>query len=97
VDSWLQTLLWESVVPSTLEKQTQTEIHRLKGRLVFDDGTMKMIQGVREIFEIIDGGSVKFTPGVDATSPVGKMVLIGRGIHGVDFEKSFKDSIARSS
>jgi len=91
----LQILLWESVVPSTSEEQTRTEIHRLKGRLIFDDGSVKIIQGVREIFEIIDGGSVEFPPGADATFPTGKVVLIGRGIHGVDFEKSFKDSIAK--
>ncbi|KAI0391075.1 cobW-domain-containing protein [Xylariaceae sp. FL0594] len=96
VDSWLQTLLWEGVVPSVSGEQISTEIHRLKGRLVFNDGSMKMIQGVREIFEIIDGGSVNTTPGHDATPSTGKLVLIGRGIHGVDFETSFNDSVRKS-
>ncbi|KAI1818028.1 cobW-domain-containing protein [Poronia punctata] len=94
VDKWLQSLLWENIVPNASGEQTQTEIHRLKARLSFEDGTVKMVQGVREIFEIIDGEPSKSTSGADVPPSGGKIVLIGKGIHDVDFEKSFTESIA---
>ncbi|KAI1133096.1 CobW/HypB/UreG, nucleotide-binding domain-containing protein [Nemania abortiva] len=55
IDGWLRSVLWESEVPSASSEPAKCEIHRLKARLVFDDGNTKVIQGVREIFEIIDG------------------------------------------
>jgi hypothetical protein len=55
---------------------------------VLDDGSVKIVQGVREVFEIIDGA--KSTSEANMT---GKIVLIGRGIHEVDFERSFLDKI----
>lgn len=72
-------------------KQDKIEIHRLKARLIFDDGTVKIVQGVREIFEIVDGETP--TPETSTTSQIGKIVLIGRGIHSVNFEQSFLDRI----
>lgn len=64
------------------------EIHRLKGRLLVRDGSVKMVQGVREIFEIIDveedRPTVERKNHETAKSPIGgssgKLVLIGRGI-----------------
>lgn len=91
VDGWLRSILWESEVPSAATGQAQIEIHRLKARLIFEDGAVKLVQGVREIFEIIDGQ--KSTSDADATSQTGKIVLIGRNIHNADLEKSFLDGI----
>jgi G3E family GTPase len=63
------------------------EIHRLKGRLALADGKEKIIQGVRELFEIFDSPSQGdgHTP-----SESGKLVLIGRHLDDFDFEHSLK-------
>lgn len=50
------------------------EIHRLKGILIFDDNTTKIIQAVREVFEIRDSDSEP------PQSKVCKIILIGRGL-----------------
>ncbi|KAI0870953.1 vitamin b12 biosynthesis, cobw-like protein [Hypoxylon argillaceum] len=91
IDSWLRSVLWESEVPGTSSKQTNIEIHRLKARLVFEGGNTKIVQGVREVFEIVD--MEKPTYDANTTLQAGKIVLIGRGIHNVDFEQSFLDMI----
>ncbi|KAI5463351.1 CobW/HypB/UreG, nucleotide-binding domain-containing protein [Mariannaea sp. PMI_226] len=54
VDRWLRAVLWDSKLPDTEEAAT-FEIHRSKGRLVLDSGEVKILQGVREVFEIVDG------------------------------------------
>lgn len=78
-------------MPGISTKQGQIEIHRLKARLVFDDGAIKIVQGVREIFDIVDGETSASK--TNTTSQSGKIVLIGRGIHSVNFEHSFLDRI----
>ncbi|KAL4893022.1 CobW domain protein [Aspergillus ambiguus] len=81
VDSWLQSVLWDSSLPrggsSRPESHpTDFDIHRLKGILVTEDGSEKIIQAVRDVFEIRDSES----------APTGerktqcKIVLIGRGL-----------------
>ncbi|KAI1175373.1 vitamin b12 biosynthesis, cobw-like protein [Nemania sp. FL0916] len=87
VDGWLRSILWDSEVPGAPPEQAKVEIHRLKARLVFDTGDIKMVQGVREIFEIID--SEKSASDAASTPQTGKVVLIGRGLHNVDVEMSF--------
>ncbi|KAK1759449.1 putative COBW domain-containing protein 1 [Echria macrotheca] len=85
VDAWLRSVLWEGVLPGTTASEVHFfEIHRLKGRLVLEDGSEKMIQGVREVFEIFD------SPNADSgvAREAGKMVLIGRRLADFDFEKS---------
>ncbi|KAI9846037.1 MAG: hypothetical protein M1838_001464 [Thelocarpon superellum] len=74
---------------------TPFDIHRLKGRFHVLDGssdpsshTIKMIQGVREVFEIVDLPARSDVDEQDMVgdgaarieSASGKMVLIGRGI-----------------
>lgn len=78
VDEWLRGVLWEHQLPG---EETEVEVHRTKGRVVFSDGSMKMIQGVREIFEILNSEE-------KAGDAQGKIILIGRHLQGVDFEKS---------
>ncbi|KAI0159712.1 cobW-domain-containing protein [Xylariaceae sp. FL1272] len=94
VDRWLRSILWEGEVPDTAEDTKSLEIHRSKARLVFKNGDVKIVQGVREIFEIFDGERI--TSG-KLVSQTGKIVLIGRGVHGINFEKSFLDSIQATS
>jgi hypothetical protein len=93
LDVWIRSLLWEGEVPfpSRLEVDGDTEekkpsgldIHRLKGRLVMEDGKQQIIQGVREVFEIFDGPNQE-GPGHGE----GKLVLIGRGLKSVDVGES---------
>ncbi|KAB5576565.1 CobW/HypB/UreG, nucleotide-binding domain-containing protein [Coniochaeta sp. 2T2.1] len=51
VDAWLRQVLWEYILPgeTTPRNGAPFEIHRVKGRLVLEDGAQKMVQGVREL------------------------------------------------
>ncbi|KAJ3497563.1 hypothetical protein NLG97_g1805 [Lecanicillium saksenae] len=70
VDKWLRQVLWENELPGTQTPQ-KFEIHRSKGRLIFDNDEIKMLQGVREIFELIDA------PASDEPLPTsGKIIFI---------------------
>lgn len=86
VDKWLRTVLWDHKLPE-VDVSSNFEIHRCKGRLVFGNGTVKMIQGVREIFELIDA------PQDEEIYEKGKIILIGRQIAGIDFERSFRQLV----
>lgn len=86
VDRWLRSVLWDNKLPGE-QQEGDFEIHRSKGRLVFTNGDVKMLQGVREVFEINDG------PSGDETPKEGKIILIGRNVAGVGFEDSFKQAI----
>lgn len=87
VDKWLRLVLWENELPGNGKVQN-FEIHRSKGRLLFDNGDVKMLQGVREIFEVIDAPASS-----DAASTSGKIVFIGRHVADVDFEHSFRSVV----
>ena len=70
-------------------------IHRTKGRVIIADGTVKMVQGVREVFEMEDleerrdGGQFG-----NAYSDVkGKLVLIGKGLNEELFRRSLEGSL----
>ncbi|KAI0441560.1 CobW/HypB/UreG, nucleotide-binding domain-containing protein [Xylaria telfairii] len=53
VDSWLRSVLWENEVLSASNKQAKIEIHRLKARLVLEDGNTKIVQGCLETSETV--------------------------------------------
>lgn len=81
LDTWLQSVLWESHLPSDSNGKAEGltpgwEIHRSKGRAMLANGRVKMLQGVREIFELIDGT----VSAEDDVSQRGKLVFIGRNI-----------------
>ncbi len=84
VDSWLQSVLWESTLPAPADSPPEShtsdfEIHRLKGILRLEDGSSKIIQAVRDVFEIRDSESTQSDDG--KPSPLQcKIVLIGRGL-----------------
>lgn len=93
VDGWLRSVLWDGHVPG-IEARTDgppLEIHRLKARLTFHSGAVKMVQGVREVFDMFDGEKVT----IDETTPPqpGKVVLIGRGVKQTDFAESFAKTV----
>lgn len=92
MDKWLRLVLWENELPhDDAEHRTPFEVHRLKGRLTVGNGEIKIIQGVRELFEIFDA------PASDevGTSNTGKVVLIGRHVVDFDFEKSLLAAISK--
>lgn len=96
LDQWLRTLLWGCKLPGTLiptpKAQTPFEIHRLKARIPLTNGTIKLVQGVREIFEITDP---KIVGNVESNlSEIGgKIVLIGRNIAGLKLRDSFLEVV----
>ncbi|KAK1993501.1 CobW/HypB/UreG [Colletotrichum falcatum] len=92
VDKWLRKILWDRRLPG--DEATVLEVHRSKGRLVFDNGGVKLIQGVREIFEILDSPDQSREV---AQAQEGKIILIGRHLTGVDFERSLASILGSST
>lgn len=91
IDKWLRSVLWENELPNdTDEHKEPFEIHRLKGRLAVENGDVKIIQGVRELFEIFNA---PFSGEQEGASQTGKIVLIGRLVTDFDFEQSLLDAI----
>lgn len=88
MDVWLRSVLWDSELPG-FPSAAPFETHRLKGRLVLKGGAVKMIQGVREIFEILD----QERNGEDQVPQEGKIVVIGRHLAPEKFERSFRNAI----
>ncbi|KAJ5758638.1 hypothetical protein N7520_005794 [Penicillium odoratum] len=94
VDEWLREVLWESNLPvsdaGSKPWPTDFEIHRLKGILVLEDGSSKIIQAVRDVFEIRDSEQRQDE---DAEKKLQcKIVLIGRGLttSGDPWKESFE-------
>ncbi|KAL8382804.1 hypothetical protein RB595_006534 [Gaeumannomyces hyphopodioides] len=100
VDKWLQSVLWENELPGTdkaqdkVQDKAKFELHRVKGRLVLSDGGVKMVQGVRELFEIFDSPEGKGREAVEDMASGGKMVLIGRHLQGFDFAGSLLGNLS---
>ena len=79
-------------------------IYRVKGYITLTDGSMKMIQGVRQVFEISDFDPSHMQPikGSEAQAEElsarrmlpyngGKIVLIGKGLEGWLWMESLYD------
>jgi len=97
-EAWIQSVLWESTLVLPAErsgslKYDDFEVHRLKGRLALDSGLFKMVQGVRDVFEITDTTSVSTG---ESRVPEGKLVLIGRGLEGLPWQESFRCALEAS-
>ncbi|MCJ1303540.1 hypothetical protein MMC08_006350 [Hypocenomyce scalaris] len=96
-EEWLRLILWESTLDLQVPSPAQPfSIHRTKGRLLMASGAIKMVQGVREVFEIVDvkdsairSGSASDSPGVASTSG-GKLILIGRGLAAQPWDLSLR-------
>jgi G3E family GTPase len=80
LDAWLRSVLWESRLPGQ-EGVAGWEIHRSKGRVRLTSGEVKMLQGVREIFELIDGVDAA-GGGEEGDEQGGRIVFIGRNLGG---------------
>ncbi|KIW33102.1 hypothetical protein, variant 2 [Cladophialophora immunda] len=87
LSGWLEVLLWDAE-ESQLGCDRKYEIHRTKGLIRCTDGTTRVVQGVREIFEIIelpntkndDAGGPKGGEEDETTAGEGKIVFIGRNL-----------------
>jgi G3E family GTPase len=88
VESFLQTLLWESRIPNpnpghaNRESKTQgLDILRTKGYFETEDGSEFVIQGVTDIFEIkVVAEHQRRSRSGEEEKVDGKMVFIGRGV-----------------
>ena len=92
-DSWLQSVLWESVLPNSSFTEKSFEIHRTKGRIHLIGGGVKLLQGVREVFELLDEkeSAVRATSaGESEERSHSKLVLIGRGLDANSFTQSLR-------
>ena len=69
LEQWLQTVLWDDGEPKPYE------VHRTKGYIPVVDGNARVVQGVREIFELIESRNQ-----ADAE---GKVVFIGRHLNNI--------------
>ncbi|GAB0140385.1 hypothetical protein EsHS_00001009 [Epichloe bromicola] len=88
VDKWLRSVLWDNKFPES-NSEDVFEIHRSKGRIVLSDGKAKMLQGVREVFELSDAPESG-----EAQPEQGKIIFIGRNLLEADFVQSFNQSIS---
>jgi len=90
LDSWLQSILWECILPEseTIRDGAAFEIHRTKGRVTMQDGSVRLIQGVREVYEILE-------PDSKASVATGgsKLVLIGRGLDAEPWQSSLNAAL----
>lgn len=95
LDVWLRSILWESKIPDlssgpdsiSSEESPNFEIYRLKARLPLTDGNVKIVQSVRDLFEIKDSPEQKKDDASEARE--GKIVVIGRDIANVGLEHSY--------
>lgn len=97
LDGWLRSVLWEERLPrrdvaNTAKGLATWEIHRIKGRIPLQNGGIKMLQGVREIFELTDGPPAD-AKNAAAEHQTGKMVLIGKHIGSEESKRIFQNSL----
>ncbi|TVY83592.1 COBW domain-containing protein [Lachnellula suecica] len=92
LDAWLRSILWDSKLPESSNNETtknldngSIQIHRFKAKIPLSTGDIKIVQGVRDVFEIIDA------PQNPSTEPLfeGKIVLIGRNLTNKPLTESF--------
>lgn len=105
LEAWLRSVCWETTLPSTTLRASVSgvgdniEVHRIKGRIIVTDGRTFMLQGVREVFELVDtsehsgGGSRE----ASALNREGKIVVIGRGLEADVWQASLSNCVAGHS
>ncbi|TPX36276.1 hypothetical protein SmJEL517_g01407 [Synchytrium microbalum] len=87
-ESWLQRILWE---PAAIENLPGLEILRLKAvlDLVESPNTRTIVQAVRELYDLNDGGV--WEEGIDKR--VCRVVIIGKGLKKEVLYQSFVDAV----
>ena len=82
LEAWLRETLWQEGGRSgdiEEEDSAAAEVHRVKGLLPLTDGSVKILQGVREIFDIIDSGH----PVETVAEKRCKIIMIGRHLKSI--------------
>ncbi|VDB85559.1 unnamed protein product [Peniophora sp. CBMAI 1063] len=74
LDKWLQTLLWERTLPPPYAG-AEVDVLRTKGLIPVVGGSRRVLQGVREMYEIEEEEGT-----VEEGQSEGKLVFIGRGL-----------------
>ncbi|KAL9580185.1 MAG: hypothetical protein Q9212_004645 [Teloschistes hypoglaucus] len=98
---WLRSVLWDSKLPPTAANADTTNskdlaIHRTKGQIPVSDGRTLMIQGVRDIFDIVEQTSTSSQEAsVNRAELGGKIVLIGKGLRGLGFQESLANALGQ--
>lgn len=102
LDTFLRNLLWTRLFLSHPEAEgvsvesagSRPEIHRIKGRLVMQQGGVKLLQGVREVFEFVDAKDASSSGDENAPEKSnGKMVFIGRNLVPAALQKSLEEAV----
>jgi len=91
VDAWLRAVCWNAQLPHSQEVQS-FEIHRIKGQIPTATGHTKLLQGVREIYELTDAADAAGAESAKLTKD-GKIVVIGRGLDQESWQLSLTTSI----
>jgi len=100
LDAWLRSVCWESTLPTTLPTSDAMmvtnagrsfEVHRIKGRLRCSSCQVKLVQGVRDVFEIMD--ATEPTIGSPEALAGSKIVVIGRALVSEVWQKSLDGAI----
>ena len=99
LDQWFRTLLWCSKVPGSdpngdedvPDDDPKFEIYRAKARLPLTDGTVKVLQGVRDVFEIKDSEELA-EEGKEIEQHT-KVVIIGRDLGSLELEASYRSKV----
>lgn len=92
LEAWLRSLLWESILPTPfLESgavygEVGFEIHRTKGLFQVANQPWRVIQGVREVFEIRE--IEPFSLPDENNQNAGKIIFIGQGLDQNMFQRS---------
>lgn len=100
MDAWLQSVLWYNKLPTNSTEEVDWDIHRSKGRLTLDNGKVKILQGVREVFELVDAAAVdgdNSNNSATAHEDGGKIVFIGRNLRDRTrvFQQSMDEALTR--
>lgn len=86
-ETWIQLVLWENKV-----NELEVEVHRLKGRFVKTDGKVKILQGVREAYELVDMRDDLEEELLEAQFP-SKLVFIGKYLQKDVIKKAFVEAV----
>ncbi|KAI9889860.1 MAG: hypothetical protein M1814_004695 [Vezdaea aestivalis] len=80
LELWLREVLWDSTLPKSKQipgAQFDFEVHRAKGLLIMENGPPRILQGVRDVFEIFEQESTTLQQPASVRS---KIILIGRNL-----------------
>jgi len=88
LDAWLRALLWDARLPPPHAHVEGLEVLRCKGLVRTDDGRVRVLQGVREMYELEEIEVGREDNGKGAQTE-GKLVFIGKGL-GVEVKESLE-------